>query len=350
MPEGQGVNPFFEGMSAGQGAHKAKRSVGPEHKETMDNRIEKHRATRNRTLTVSADEIPALEPMVGAVDDLRAGFRDDMLVNADLLDCLDLIPDAHFDLIILDPPYNLDKDFHGRKFSSMKSDDYEEYLRGWFGKVCDKLKPAGSLYMCGDWKCSLSMQRVVEERLTILNRITWQREKGRGAKSNWKNGMEDIWFAVKDPKHYTFNLDAVMMKRKVLAPYRVDGQPKDWADTADGKFRMTHPSNFWDDISVPFWSMPENTDHPTQKPEKLYAKLILASSNPGDRVFDPFSGSGTTAVVAKKLDRRFCCVELNREYCLWTAKRLLLADTNPTIQGYADGVFWERNSIKNYEL
>jgi len=156
--------------------------------------------------------------------------------------------------------------------------------------------------------------------------------------------MEDIWFAVKDPKHYTFNLDAVMMKRKVLAPYRVDGQPKDWDDTADGKFRLTHPSNFWDDISIPFWSMPENTDHPTQKPEKLYAKLILASSNPGDRIFDPFSGSGTTAVVAKKLHRHFCCIEINTEYCLWTSKRLLLADENPAIQGYADGVFWERNT------
>ncbi|MBO7629149.1 MAG: hypothetical protein J6S87_04290, partial [Bacteroidales bacterium] len=231
------------------------------------------RAPRNRTLTVSAEEIPALETMVSAVDELRAGFSDDLLVNGDLLECLDFIPNEHFDLIILDPPYNLDKDFHGRKFSSMKSDDYEEYLRSWFGKVCDKLKPTGSLYMCGDWKCSSSMQWVIEEQLTILNRITWQREKGRGAKSNWKNGMEDIWFAVKDPKHYTFNLDAVMVKRKVLAPYRVDGQPKDWDDTADGKFRLTHPSNFWDDISVPFWSMPENTDHPTQKPEKLIAKL-----------------------------------------------------------------------------
>ena len=304
------------------------------------------RAPRNQTLTVTAGEVPALEPLVSTPDDLRSGFRDNMLVNGDLLECLDLIPDEHFNLILLDPPYNLDKDFNGRKFSSMKSDEYENFQHSWFGKVCDKLKPTGSLYMCGDWKCSSSMQRVIEERLTILNRITWQREKGRGAKSNWKNSMEDIWFAVKDPKHYTFNLEAVKMKRKVIAPYRVNGKPKDWDDTADGKFRLTHPSNFWDDISVPFWSMPENTDHPTQKPEKLYAKLILASSNPGDRILDPFSGSGTAAVVAKKLERRFCCVELNREYCLWTAKRLLLADTNPTIQGYADGVFWERNSIK----
>ena len=304
----------------------------------------KNRAARNRTITVNSDEVSSLGAMVSTGDDLRTGFRDDLLVNDNLFDCINLIPNEYFDLIIVDPPYNLSKDFHGKKFSTMKSEDYEDFLRSWFGYVCDKLKSTGSLYMCGDWKCSSSMQRIIEERLTILNRITWQREKGRGAKSNWKNSMEDIWFAVKDPKRYTFNVNSVMMKRKVLAPYRVDGQPKDWDDTAEGKFRLTYPSNFWDDISVPFWSMPENTDHPTQKPEKLYSKLILASSNPGDRIFDPFSGSGTTAVVSKKLNRHFCCIEINREYCLWAAKRLFLADSNPHIQGYEDGVFWERNS------
>lgn len=291
--------------------------------------------------------------MVSDVNELSSQFRDDMLVCGNLLDCLDLIPNDYFDLIIIDPPYNLSKDFHGKKFSSMKSDDYEDYLRSWFGKVCDKLQPNGSLYLCGDWKCSASMQRVIEERLTILNRITWQREKGRGAKSNWKNGMEDIWFAVKNPKDYYFDVDAVKMKRKVLAPYRVDGKPKDWEESATGKFRTTHPSNFWDDISIPFWSMPENTDHPTQKPEKLYAKLILASSKPDDRIFDPFLGSGTSAVVAKKLGRHYCGVEINYEYCLWAAKRLHLADTHTSIQGYEDGVFWERNSgpvgMKNEE-
>ena len=91
--------------------------------------------------------------------------------------------------------------------------------------------------------------------------------------------------------------------------------------------------------------MPENTDHPTQKPEKLYAKLILASSRPGDIVFDPFAGSGTTAVVAKKLNRRWCTVELNEEYALLTAKRLELAGSDKSIQGYVDGVFWERNTL-----
>lgn len=300
---------------------------------------------RNQTITVSEREIPSLEIHISSIEDLRNGFHDDMVVNADLYDCIDLIPDNHFDLIIIDPPYNLDKDFHGKVFSAMKQDEYEEYLRSWFYKVCDKLKDNGSLYMCGDWKCSSSMQRVIEEKLTVVNRISWQREKGRGAKSNWKNGMEDIWFAVKNPRDYYFNVDAVMMKRRVIAPYKVDGKPKDWEETDAGNFRTTYPSNFWDDISIPFWSMPENTSHPTQKPEKLYAKLILASSKQGDRIFDPFAGSGTAAVVARKLGRSFCGIEINSEYCLWAAKRLANALTDKSIQGYADGVFWERNSL-----
>lgn len=306
---------------------------------------DKIRAGRNRTLTVDEVERPELEGLILSTEDIREGLADDCVINADLFECLDLIPDGYFNLIVIDPPYNLDKDFHGKKFQSMSAEAYEEYLRSWFYKVCDKLAENGSLYMCGDWKCSSAMQRVIEERLTVMNRITWQRDKGRGAKGNWKNAMEDIWFAVKNPKDYYFDVDSVKMKRKVKAPYKVDGKPKDWEETETGNFRITYPSNFWDDISIPFWSMHENTDHPTQKPEKLYAKLILASSKPGDRVFDPFLGSGTAAVVAQKLGRRFCGVEINREYCLWAVKRLKEAKSDSTIQGYADGVFWERNSL-----
>lgn len=308
---------------------------------------EKVRAGRNRTLTVSEEEIPALEKCILGADDIKGRMADDVVINADLMDCIDGIPNEYFDLIIIDPPYNLDKNFHGKKFAKMQPEAYEDYLRSWFYKVCDKLVPNGTLYMCGDWKCSSSMQRVIEERLTIVNRITWQREKGRGAKTNWKNAMEDIWFAVKNPKDYYFDVESVKMKRKVIAPYRVDGNPKDWEATEAGNFRITYPSNFWDDISIPFWSMPENTDHPTQKPEKLYAKLVLASSKPGDRVFDPFLGSGTAAVVAQKLGRKYCGVEVNREYCRWAVKRLRNALEDSTIQGYADGVFWERNSLND---
>lgn len=306
---------------------------------------EKNRAKNNRTLTLSEEEAEyfrtrlVTEKNIADIKDLT-----DRTLNGDVTKMLKYLPDEFADLIIIDPPYNLSKNFNGLKFNSRSEKSYDEYLASWFPEVCSKLKPNGSLYMCGDWKCTSSLQRAMEKELTVMNRITWQREKGRGSKKNWKNGMEDIWFAVKNPNDYYFDVESVKIKRKVIAPYKVDGKPKDWHESDEGNFRLTYPSNFWDDISIPFWSMPENTDHPTQKSEKLYAKLILASSRKGDLVFDPFLGSGTSSVVAKKLGRKFCGIELNEEYCLWAEKRLLAADHDKKIQGYSDGVFWERNS------
>ena len=327
---------------------------------------EKPKAPRNRTLTLEESEIPELKKKLINIDDLQKDYRVmpdndselkadndswglskilDKTINADMLEALPLLPDGFADLIIIDPPYNLTKDFHGKVFNARSEESYDDYLATWFPLVCKKLKSSGSLYICGDWKCTSSLQRAVEKELTVLNRITWQREKGRGAASNWKNSMEDIWFAVKNPKDYYFDVESVKMKRRVIAPYKENGKPKDWDESEDGNFRITYPGNFWDDISIPFWSMPENTDHPTQKPEKLYAKLVLASSRPGDIVFDPFLGSGTASVVAKKLGRRYVGVEQNEEYCLWAEKRLLRAESDKSIQGYFDGVFWERNSL-----
>jgi len=144
---------------------------------------------------------------------------------------------------------------------------------------------------------------------------------------------------------YTFNVDAVKLKRRVIAPYTdSNGNPKDWQRSERGDYRLTFPSNLWTDLTVPFWSMSENTSHPTQKPEKLLARLILASSNPGDIVLDPFLGSGTTSVTAKKLGRRYVGIEIDPHYCCLTEKRLAQAETDKSIQGYVDGVFWERNS------
>jgi len=308
--------------------------------------MEEQKAENNRTLTLLPQEISEFKSRLLTEKNIT---RDTSIINrtlnGDILTMIKFVPDEFADLIIIDPPYNLSKNFNGLKFNSRTEEKYDDYLEEWFPLVCKKLKKSGSLYICGDWKCTSSLQRAVEKELTVLNRITWQREKGRGAKSNWKNGMEDIWFAVKNPDEYYFNVDAVKMKRKVLAPYKVDGKAKDWKEEKDGNFRLTYPSNFWDDISVPFWSMPENTNHPTQKPEKLYAKLILASSKEGDVVFDPFLGSGTTSVTAKKLGRNYCGIELNEEYCLWAEKRLKKAETDKEIQGYRDGVFWERNTL-----
>jgi site-specific DNA-methyltransferase (adenine-specific) len=222
--------------------------------------------------------------------------------------------------------------------------EYEAWLDSWLSKIVSTLKPTASVYICGDWQSTAAIQQVMERYFILRNRITWEREKGRGAKTNWKNSSEDIWFGTMSDD-YTFNVEAVKLKRRVLAPYTdQEGQPKDWIDGNQGRFRLTHPSNLWTDLTVPFWSMPENTDHPTQKPEKLLAKIILSSSNPGDLVFDPFLGSGTTSVVARKLERQFVGVEIDEIYACLAEKRLALSEADKRIQGYEDGVFWERNS------
>ncbi|MBQ8427481.1 MAG: site-specific DNA-methyltransferase [Clostridia bacterium] len=267
----------------------------------------------------------------------------DSVVIGDAYRALEKIADNSVDLLIVDPPYNLDKDFHGNNFKKTDDSKYARYTEEWLKVVIPKLKKTASVYVCCDWRSALVIGGILDKYLVLRNRITWQREKGRGAKTNWKNSMEDIFFATVS-KDYTFNLDAVKQRKKVLAPYRENGVPKDWEQTEQGNFRYTCPSNFWDDIAVPYWSMSENTAHPTQKPEKLIAKLILASSNKGDTVLDIFAGSGTTGVVAKKLDRKYICIEQNPLYCAWAQKRLEMIKDDPTIQGYHDGVFWERNS------
>jgi site-specific DNA-methyltransferase (adenine-specific) len=253
-------------------------------------------------------------------------------------------------LVFIDPPYNLDKKFNLTSFREMDSGKYEQWLDSWLSQLVRLLKPNASVYICGDWRSSGPIFTAAKRYFQIRNRITFEREKGRGAKSNWKNCSEDIWFCTVSDSYY-FNVDAVKMKRKVIAPYTSeDGQPKDWEEDRNGRYRVTHPSNVWTDITIPFWSMPENTVHPTQKPEKLVAKIILASSKRDDVVFDPFLGSGTTSVVAKKLGRRYVGIEIDEQYCCLAEKRLELAEDNPTIQGYTDGVFWERNTLSEQQM
>jgi site-specific DNA-methyltransferase (adenine-specific) len=260
-----------------------------------------------------------------------------------LADVLDYLPEQFVDLLFIDPPYNLSKSFNGRSFSQMALSEYEVWLESWLEPLVKTLKPTASVYICGDWQSSAAIHRVAQKYLVVRNRITWEREKGRGAQRNWKNASEDIWFCTMS-QNYTFNVEAVKLRRQVIAPYTQNGLPKDWEESETGRFRLTHPSNLWTDLTVPFWSMPENTDHPTQKPEKLLAKIILASSHPGEVVLDPFLGSGTSSVAAKKLGRRYIGIEIDELYCCLAEKRLELAEADNSIQGYVDGVFWERNS------
>ena len=293
----------------------------------------KQKAARNKTIDFSLEEgHEYLERCILAEngDQLKTALQDgstmtpdalyDQYIIGDTFQVMKELPPNFVDLLIVDPPYNLAKDYHGNKFNAVGREEYREYTIKWVREVLPLLKKTASIYVCCDWRSSLIIGDVLQEYFLVQNRITWQREKGRGAKSNWKNGMEDIWFATVS-RDYTFHLD-------------------------EGRFRNTCPSNFWDDISIPYWSMPENTAHPTQKPEKLLAKLLLASSSKGDVVLDPFAGSGTTAVVAKKLGRKFVAIEQNTLYGAWAQKRLEMAETDASIQGYEDGVFWERNARK----
>ena len=269
----------------------------------------------------------------------------DKLFCQDVFTALPFLPDACVDLLFADPPYNLTKTFNNKQFKKTSGDEYAAWLDSWLSQTVRLLKPTASVYICGDWESSAAIHRVGEKYLIPRNRITWEREKGRGAKTNWKKCAEDIWFFTVSDDYY-FNVEAVRLKRQVIAPYTdSNGAPKDWTESDDGRFRLTHPSNLWTDLTVPYWSMPENTDHPTQKPEKLLAKIILASSERGDLVFDPFNGSGTTTVVAKKLGRHYLGVELEEIFCCYAQKRLDLATEDRSIQGYANGVFWERNTF-----
>lgn len=307
--------------------------------------MEKARAPRNRTLVVTDEERVFFRGKLLSSENLTSiSPIINKTICADLFSVIDRFPSSFVDLLVIDPPYNLNKNFHGVKFSKRDDDAYLEYLQSWFPKILKVLKPNGSVYICGDWKSTFCLYQVMRENTQVRNRITWQREKGRGAKSNWKNATEDIWFGTVSNEYY-FDVEAVKQKRRVIAPYKQNGQPKDWEETEDGNFRLTYPGNFWDDISIPYWSMPENTDHPTQKPEKLIAKLILASCPENGLVLDPFLGSGTTSVVAKKLGRQYIGIEMNEEYCIWAEKRLTQAENDKSIQGYSGGVFWERNTL-----
>lgn len=290
----------------------------------------KKRAPRNRTISMDVAEAAHYRKYLG---------KD--LIYGDSFTELPKLKPRMFDLLFADPPYNLSKSFGKEAFKQTTTAAYEKWLDSWLRLCVPLLKDMASIYICGDWRSSSAIERVGSKYFIVRNRITWEREKGRGAKANWKNASEDIWFFTMSD-HYIFNIEAVKQRRRVIAPYRENGKAKDWDET--GKFRDTHPSNLWTDISVPFWSMPENTDHPTQKPEKLLAKLILASTNEGGRILDPFAGSGTTAVAAKKLGRKCTSIESDENYCLIAAKRLELAEKEKTIQGLTDGVFWERNS------
>ena len=255
---------------------------------------------------------------------------------------INYIKNNSVDLFFCDPPYFISGNkskkpdlIEGDRYDWDKQwnnkEEYYSWTKDWLSLAYKQLKETGSIYVCTQWEHSGKVQNILEENgYTILNRITWKRDKGRGANFNFKSMHEDIWFAVKNPKKYKFYVDRIKVEKEVIAPYRDEnGEPKDWFEKDGKKIRMTHPSNLWTDFSVPFWSMhevksyaktkktPSNTlqKHNTQKPKELVKKCLLASSDEGDLVVDYFAGSGTTAIAAKELNRNYIVFDVN-ENCI----------------------------------
>jgi len=282
---------------------------------------------RNKTIKITSKELKRFNSFLSLPLKITKSKLANKIFLANIDEDLQKIKANTFDLIIADPPYNIGKDFGTGKIK-LTPEDYNNWCKKWIKQCARILKPTGSIYICIDWRHSSIIEKHLNTFFVLRNRITWKREKGRGAKSNWKNNMEDIWYATKSDQ-FTFNLEPVKIKKEVIAPY-VDkkGKAKDWHEENGKKFRWTHPSNIWTDLIVPFWSMPENTEHPTQKPEKLIKRIILASSNKNDFIFDPFMGSGTTAVVSKKLDRTYCGFEKDKKFYTLINKRLKTIDTD----------------------
>jgi len=284
------------------------------------------KSNRNKTLTIDSLQ-DKKDELLSKVLINEENFELDKITNkiimGDTLELIKKLPDSFVDLLITDPPYNLTKQYNDKAFNKKNDEEYEKWFESWVKEIPRIMKPNGSIYICGDFKSTPIYYNVLKKYFFIQNRITWERDKGRGAKKNWKNNIEDIYFCTMKSDEYVFNLQDVKVKKKVIAPYRDEnGNAKDWFIENGEKYRYTCPSNIWTDITVPYWSMPENTEHPTQKPEKLIERLIIASSNENDFVFDLFLGSGTTAVVAKKMNRKFSGIELDEGYSMIAQERL----------------------------
>ncbi len=166
-------------------------------KRNMSELASKIRAPRNRTIILSAEEMRCYqEKLLRLTARVTTQEIENRIIAQDLFEIFDWLPASFVDLLFVDPPYNLSKSFNGTTFKERSTDEYAAWLESWFPKLLKILKPTASVYICGDWRSSSAIHLVAEKNLIVRNRITWEREKGRGAKANWKNCHEDIWFAT----------------------------------------------------------------------------------------------------------------------------------------------------------
>lgn len=241
------------------------------------------------------------------------------VLYGDCLDLLQSIPNNSVDLIFADPPYNIGKKF-GAFVDSWPSDiDYAEWCFGWISLCLEKLKSNGSIYIMTSTQAMPYLDLWIRERISVLSRIIWHYDSsGVQAKKYYGSLYEPILFGVKDPKNYTFNADDIEVEARTGAVRNLI----DYRKEVPTPYKSTKvPGNTWYMPRVRY-RMSEYEEHPTQKPESLLERIIRASSNVGDVVLDPFSGTFTTCAVAQRLNRKSIGIELQEDYIKIGLRRL----------------------------
>lgn len=230
------------------------------------------------------------------------------LICGDSLELFSDIKDESIDLIISDPPYNLGKNY-GNNFDNISFDEYLIFTKKWLTEAKRVLKNNGSIYVFMGVRFISYLYQIMERDvgLEFNSWITWHYTQGMGKTKGFSPRHDDILFFTKS-NDFIFNLDPVRVPQKF---YR-----------QRNNMRGANPGDVWQ-FSHVHYSNPNRQDHPTQKPEGLIERMILASSLPGLTVLDPFSGSGTTARVCQQLERKFIGFEINPEYLELTKNRLL---------------------------
>lgn len=229
------------------------------------------------------------------------------------------IPNSSIDLIFADPPYNIGKDFNGRKDKWVSENEYLEWCYQWLDLCIKKLKDTGSLYVMAATQSMPHFDIYLRSKLEILSRIVWFYDSsGVQAKQYYGSLYEPILFCVKDKNRYTFNADDILVDAKTGSQRKLIDYRKAVPTMYSTK---KVPGNVWEIPRVRY-RMEEYEDHPTQKPIALLERIIAASSNPGDLILDPFSGTFTTSFVAKQLGRRSIGIEIEEKYIKTGLRRL----------------------------
>lgn len=236
---------------------------------------------------------------------------------------LEEVADESVDLVFADPPYNIGKSFGQFRDKWPSDEDYAEWCHGWLAACMRKLKPSGSMYVMTSTQAMPYLDLWLRKRCTILSRIVWHYDSsGVQAKAYYGSMFEPILFCVKNAKDYTFNAEAIEVEARTGAVRKLI----DYRKEVPTPYKTTKvPGNVWYFPRVRY-RMAEYEDHPSQKPEALLERIILASSNTGDMILDPFAGTFTTCAVAKRLGRKSVGIEQEREYVKTGLRRLGLAD------------------------